>query len=141
LAALGLMSSQKTAVSFAILAPFIALGYPIMDTMLAIVRRAKAKKNIFTADREHIHHVLLSYGYSHQKTVIVLYIICLFFGTMAFLFATFNRSNKFIMGVLFFVGLFAFFFVRFLFYAKTPTSDDHPSGSLEETKPKSSEEN
>ncbi|MBL7959763.1 undecaprenyl/decaprenyl-phosphate alpha-N-acetylglucosaminyl 1-phosphate transferase [bacterium] len=124
LAALGLISSQKSAVSFAILVPFIALGYPVLDTALAIVRRAKAKRNIFTADREHIHHVLLSYGYSHQKTVIVLYVICLFFASMAFLFAAFNKSNKFIMGVLFFVGMFAFVFVRFLSYAKVPVDDD-----------------
>lgn len=124
LAALGLISSQKSAVSLAILVPFIALGYPVLDTALAIVRRAKAKRNIFTADREHIHHVLLSYGYSHQKTVIVLYVICLFFASMAFLFAAFNKSNKFIMGVLFFVGMFAFVFVRFLSYAKVPVDDD-----------------
>lgn len=114
IAALGLVSSQKTAVSFAILTPLIALGYPIIDTAMAIIRRAKAKKNIFVADREHIHHVLLSYGYSHQKTVIVLYVICLFFGVMAFLFATFNRFNTFIMGVLFFVALFTFLFVKFI---------------------------
>jgi UDP-GlcNAc:undecaprenyl-phosphate GlcNAc-1-phosphate transferase len=124
LAALGLISSQKSAVSFAILVPFIALGYPVLDTALAIFRRAKAKRNIFTADREHIHHVLLSYGYSHQKTVIVLYIICLFFACMAFLFAAFNRSNKFIMGILFFVTMFAFVFVRFLSYAKIPVDDE-----------------
>lgn len=124
LAALGLISSQKSAVSFAILVPFIALGYPVLDTALAIVRRAKAKKNIFTADREHIHHVLLSYGYSHQKTVIVLYVICTFFASMAFLFAAFNRSNKFIMGVLFFVAMFAFVFVRFLSYAKVPVDEN-----------------
>lgn len=118
LAALGLISSQKTAVSFAILIPFIALGYPILDTGMAIIRRARARKHIFSADREHIHHILLSYGYSHQKTVVMLYIICLFFATMAFLFAAYNRSGTFLVGVLFFVGLFAFLFVRFLAYLK-----------------------
>ncbi len=124
ISALGLVSSQKSAVSFAILVPFIALGYPVLDTVLAIVRRAKARRPIFSADREHIHHVLLSYGYSHQKTVVVLYIICLFFACMAFLFATFNRSGTFIVGVLFFVGLFAFVFVRFLSYLKVPPDDE-----------------
>lgn len=133
LAALGLISSQKSAVSFAILVPFIALGYPVLDTALAIFRRAKAKRNIFTADREHIHHVLLSYGYSHQKTVMVLYVICLFFASMAFLFAAFNKSNKFIMGVLFFVAMFAFVFVRFLSYAKLPVGDKESQENKERT--------
>ena len=126
IAALGLVSSQKTAVSFAILTPLIALGYPIMDTAMAIFRRAKAKRNIFSADREHIHHVLLSYGYSHQKAVIVLYVICLFFAVMAFLFATFNRFNAFIVGVLFFVALFIFMFVKFISIVKQQGAENDP---------------
>lgn len=114
IAAMGLISSQKTAVSFAILMPVIALGYPIMDTALAIARRVKAKKHIFTADREHIHHVLLSYGYSHPKTVIFLYVICLFFGTMAFLFSAFGENSSFLIGVLFFVLLFILLFIKMI---------------------------
>ena len=116
--ALGLLSSQKTAVSFAVVMPIIALGYPLLDIGMAILRRLKAGKHIFTADRGHIHHILLEYGYSHRKTVVVLYVICLFFAIMAFLYATFNRYDAFIMGVLFFVALFAFVFVRFLHLAK-----------------------
>lgn len=112
LAALGLISSQKTAVSFAIITPLIALGYPLTDIALAIIRRVKAKKHIFIADREHIHHVLMSYGYSHPKTVIFLYVICLFFGTMAFLFAAFSQYSSFLVGVLFFVMLFVFLFIK-----------------------------
>ncbi len=112
IAALGLVSSQKTAVSFAILVPLITLGYPIVDTALAIFRRAKARRNIFVADREHIHHILMSYGYSHQKTVIVLYVICLFFAIMALLYAFFSQYGNFIIGVLFFVALFIFLFVH-----------------------------
>ncbi len=112
IASMGLISSQKSAVSFAIITPLIALGYPLTDIALAIIRRVKAKKHIFIADREHIHHILLSYGYSHPKTVIFLYVICLFFGTMAFLFSAFSQSSSFIIGVLFFVLLFVFLFIK-----------------------------
>ncbi len=123
IAALGLVSSQKTAVSFAIVVPLITLGYPIVDTALAIFRRAKARRSIFVADREHIHHVLLSYGYSHQKTVIVLYIICLFFGIMALLYALYSQYSNFIIGVLFFVTLFIVLFVRILVAIRSTVRD------------------
>lgn len=121
IAALGLVSSQKAAISFAIVVPIITLGYPIVDTALAIVRRAKARRSIFVADREHIHHLLMSYGYSHQKTVIVLYIICLFFGIMALLYAFYSHYSNFILGVLFFVTLFIVLFVRILAAIRSTT--------------------
>ncbi|HMV26850.1 MAG TPA: MraY family glycosyltransferase [bacterium] len=130
ISALGLISSQKSAVSFAILVPFIALGYPVIDTALAIFRRARAGKSIFTADREHIHHILLSYGYSHPKTVIFLYVICLFFATMAFLFAVYNKSGTFTVGVLFFVLIFIFLFIRMITDFKKKTEEDQETDDL-----------
>jgi len=38
----------------------LALSFPFVDTITTIVRRLKRRKSIFTADREHIHHVLYS---------------------------------------------------------------------------------
>jgi UDP-GlcNAc:undecaprenyl-phosphate GlcNAc-1-phosphate transferase len=46
------------------MAPLVLLGYPILDTLWAIIRRLRAKRSIFEADREHIHHKLLAkWGY------------------------------------------------------------------------------
>lgn len=54
--------------------PVLALGLPIADTLMAIVRRLQSGRSIVEADRQHLHHRLLELGLSHRDTVIVLYI-------------------------------------------------------------------
>jgi len=128
IAAMSLVSSQKTAIGFAILIPILALGYPILDTSLAVFRRLRAGKHIFTADREHIHHILIEYGYSQRKAVTILYVVCFCFAVMAFLFAQFNRYDTFIMGVLIFAAMFTLLFVRFLSLAKNQIRSNGDKG-------------
>lgn len=48
-------------------------GYPLGDTLWAIVRRAWAGRSIFAADREHLHHRLCERTGSHVGTVWLLY--------------------------------------------------------------------
>jgi UDP-GlcNAc:undecaprenyl-phosphate/decaprenyl-phosphate GlcNAc-1-phosphate transferase len=68
----GGMTKSSTAV--ALLAPIIALGVPILDTLLAMIRRTLARQSIFVADRGHIHHRLLDLGLTHRRVVLVLYL-------------------------------------------------------------------
>ncbi len=56
-----------------LVAMVVALGVPIADTILAILRRAGSGTPIFSADREHIHHRLLDRGLSHRQAVFVLW--------------------------------------------------------------------
>jgi UDP-GlcNAc:undecaprenyl-phosphate GlcNAc-1-phosphate transferase len=67
----GAMTKSSTAV--AVLVPMIALGVPIFDTMLAMIRRTLARRPIFSADRGHIHHRLLDMGLTQQRVVLMLY--------------------------------------------------------------------
>ena len=48
-------------------------GRPILDTALAIVRRFVRRDPIFAADRGHIHHRLLSRGFSPRRAAWILY--------------------------------------------------------------------
>lgn len=48
---------------------------PVLDATVAIVRRAASHKPIYIADKLHLHHRLLSIGFSHPA--VVLLIICL----------------------------------------------------------------
>lgn len=66
-------ATTKSSTAIAILAPIIALGIPIIDTLLAMVRRTLARQSIFAADRGHIHHRLLDLGMTHRRVVLVLY--------------------------------------------------------------------
>ena len=55
-----IQTNQKSSTAVAVLIPGIALGLPIMDTLLAMARRALRGRPVFQADKEHIHHRLLA---------------------------------------------------------------------------------
>lgn len=82
LATLSIMGfKQATLVSFII--PLFIIGVPLSDTFFAIVRRWVNNKPIFAPDKGHLHHCLQQLGFSHRKTVLVIYGIAFFFGTTA----------------------------------------------------------
>ena len=60
LAAVSLKTSSKSGTAVAMLVPIISLGLPIMDTLLAMTRRMLLGRPMFSADKEHIHHRLMS---------------------------------------------------------------------------------
>lgn len=64
---------QKESTLVSLLVPVVALGLPFSDTMFAMVRRVLARRSIFSADREHLHHRLLDLGLTHRRAVLVLY--------------------------------------------------------------------
>ena len=64
-------SSNK--VLLPLLLPFSILAIPLIDLSMAIVRRLRAGRSPFAADKEHLHHKLLSMGNSHRRTSAILY--------------------------------------------------------------------
>jgi UDP-GlcNAc:undecaprenyl-phosphate GlcNAc-1-phosphate transferase len=54
--------------------PLIVLGIPILDTTLAVLRRARKGKPVFHADKEHLHHRLLDLGHGHRQAVLIMYV-------------------------------------------------------------------
>lgn len=68
----GVLWSQGTGVQLSMLAPLLVIWVPVMDLSLSIVRRWAARRPIFSADREHIHHRLLDRGLKTREAVLVL---------------------------------------------------------------------
>lgn len=64
--------------------PVAILGLPLLDLVLAWIRRANQGNWWFVADKGHLHHQLLRRGYSHRGAVVVMYIwsAVLSFGVM-----------------------------------------------------------
>lgn len=54
--------------------PIAILILPMLDFTLAVLRRLKAGKSPFAADRQHIHHRLQDFGHSHLGSVLVFYV-------------------------------------------------------------------
>jgi len=99
LAVLSIKSSTKASTAFAIVIPILALGLPIMETLLSMLRRLLKSalpgasspagiggklKSMFLPDNGHIHHRLIAAGYSHKKAVVMLYVVSCALGAGAF---------------------------------------------------------
>lgn len=112
-AALSLIgSTRKAETAIALLIPIVALGLPIFDTSLAILRRWYRRFPISSPDRQHIHHVLVSMGYSQRRAVLLLYSATIVLGGAALL-ITVGRSEV-TMLVLGSLAIIAFVSVRVL---------------------------
>ncbi|MGZ9586288.1 MraY family glycosyltransferase [Paenibacillus marinisediminis] len=82
LAVLSMLGFKQVAiVSF--ITPLLIIGVPLSDTFFAILRRWLQKKPIFAPDKGHLHHCLRELGFSHRKTVLIIYGIAAFFGVLA----------------------------------------------------------
>lgn len=85
MACFSVLGSVKGATVIAVLIPSIALLLPILDTILAILRRALNGKPIMEADKGHLHHRLLRSGMGQRRTVICMYGVCGIMSTAAVL--------------------------------------------------------
>jgi len=53
--------------------PIFILGVPIIDTLFAVVRRAKSRSGVTTADKGHLHHRLMRLGHGQRRSVVILW--------------------------------------------------------------------
>jgi UDP-GlcNAc:undecaprenyl-phosphate GlcNAc-1-phosphate transferase len=83
LAAAAIVGVFKTTLVVALVIPLLILGVPIFDTIFAILRRLKEKKNLFSADDKHIHHLLLRAGLNQREAVVSIYVVCLLLSAIA----------------------------------------------------------
>ncbi len=56
-----------------VLGSMFIFAYPALDVAYAMYRRLRSGCSLFKADCGHIHHVLLSLGFSVRKTVLIIY--------------------------------------------------------------------
>ncbi len=83
-----ILNSHKGTVAAALVAPLFVLALPIVDTILAILRRGLRGLPVFRPDRRHLHHHMLGMGFSRRKVVLSFYVVTLIFlvlGLAAFL--------------------------------------------------------
>jgi UDP-GlcNAc:undecaprenyl-phosphate/decaprenyl-phosphate GlcNAc-1-phosphate transferase len=71
------VGAYKSPVVVAVAIPILVLALPIFDTASVIVRRWRAGRPIYQADKSHLHHRLMELGFSQKQTVLILYGISL----------------------------------------------------------------
>jgi len=82
---------QITIVSF--VTPLLIIGVPLSDTFFAIIRRLVNKRPIFAPDKGHLHHCLQELGFSHRRTVLIIWSVAAIFGGFAIIQSTVVQSN------------------------------------------------
>lgn len=88
---------------FTLGAPIVVLMVPIMDTLIAIVRRKVHKKKFSQADRRHLHHNLMfKLKLGHTRSVLVLYAITILFSLTSYVYLYDSRLGTFMFIVLMF---------------------------------------
>ncbi|NOX98281.1 MAG: undecaprenyl/decaprenyl-phosphate alpha-N-acetylglucosaminyl 1-phosphate transferase [Verrucomicrobia bacterium] len=73
IAATSLITSNKGSVTGPLLVVALGLGFPILDTALTVTRRALSGMPIMGADAQHLHHRLLTLGFSKRTILLILY--------------------------------------------------------------------
>lgn len=101
-----------------------ALIYPLLDTLRVFIIRTLKGQSPFMADRNHIHHKLLDCGYSHAKTVIIIYLFSLFTISTSVLTYYFKTPTFSLLGVVL-SGLAFLMLVIFLNKKKAKRSISH----------------
>ena len=117
LAAVALEISANSSLAVTLGLPFLALGVPFFDTLLAIWRRGMRKyfpkvfherpaAGVMEADNEHLHHRILGMGFQQRQVALVLYgvnalVVCV--GLLSQLFA--NQALGIVM-IAFLAGVF-----------------------------------
>jgi UDP-N-acetylmuramyl pentapeptide phosphotransferase/UDP-N-acetylglucosamine-1-phosphate transferase len=78
ISAASVVSVAKTTALVGLALPAAALGVPLFDTALTVVRRGVLdRRSVFAAERGHIHHRLLDRGLNQRFAVLVIYSITL----------------------------------------------------------------
>lgn len=69
----------------------LVVGFTIIDSLWAVIRRLRRGTHPFQADREHLHHLLLEAGLSQRMAVLLLYLFALVFGLIALTSSSFSK--------------------------------------------------
>jgi len=91
----------------------LVMGLPLLDMVWVIIQRlGKGESPFKHADRKHLHFRLLSLGLSKKQTVLILYLISLFFGAIALFQGTIGKLTTLVVLVLFIITVFSFTYFK-----------------------------
>ena len=101
LAGVGVIGLVKSTAVTAVLLPYLILAVPIMDMSAVILLRLSDGKSPFTADKRHLHHRLLEAGLSQRLTVLFIYSLTLWAGSLALAFSGIPSGGAYALGATF----------------------------------------
>lgn len=106
------------------LVPLALFALPIVDTMVAILRRVIHGQSPFHPDRGHFHHKLVDMGFTHKEAVKMLYAISGLMGLVAVVYtdAMFQQSSTKIWKALIVLGIAIVIFILYFLCMRKPST-------------------
>ncbi len=92
------IAAMATVAVTAVLLPYLVLAVPILDMSVVIFSRVIKGKSPFKADKGHLHHRLIDAGISHRLTVLFIYALTLWAGSLALGFSNIPSGWGFAIG-------------------------------------------
>jgi UDP-N-acetylmuramyl pentapeptide phosphotransferase/UDP-N-acetylglucosamine-1-phosphate transferase len=94
LAAISIVGPAKGLTSVSLLLPLLILSLPLADMSAVIMGRLSQGRSPFYPDRRHLHHRLLRAGFSHRRTVVLIYAFTQWLAALALVLA--NAELRFL---------------------------------------------
>lgn len=98
LAGVGVIGLVKVTAVTSVILPYLILAVPILDMSAVILDRIRHGKSPFTADKRHLHHRLLDAGLSQRRTVLFIYSLTLWVGSLALAFSGIPSGLAYLLG-------------------------------------------
>ena len=95
----------KNATLITLITPLVSLGVPITDTLFAMIRRKLNNRPISSADKMHLHHRLISLGFTHRGAVLTIYSMAIIFSVIAMLYMFTNTLATILLTIACLFGL------------------------------------
>lgn len=105
LAGISVIGAVKSTTTIALVVPILALGVPILDTAFAIIRRLLGGQPIFKPDKGHLHHRLLSIGFTQRQAVYLMYVISALLGLSAVAMTEVNSQIAMVLMIIIVVAI------------------------------------
>ena len=83
LAAVSIVGPAKGLTTVSLLLPLLILSLPLADMSAVIMGRLSDGHSPFYPDRRHLHHRLLRAGFSHRRTVLLIYVFTQWLAALA----------------------------------------------------------
>ncbi len=94
LAAISIVGPAKGLTTVSLLLPLLILSLPLADMSAVIMGRLREGRSPFYPDRRHLHHRLLRAGFSHRRTVVLIYVFTQWLASLALVMA--NAEMRFL---------------------------------------------
>ncbi|MCA0336776.1 MAG: undecaprenyl/decaprenyl-phosphate alpha-N-acetylglucosaminyl 1-phosphate transferase [Actinobacteria bacterium] len=102
--------------------PFSILLLPVLDVVLAVIRRTRRGQSPFKPDAQHLHHRMLMWGHGHRRAVLLLWFWAAVaaFGSVSFVFLPPQPAVGLVLAMAALAGFLTFWLPRATIAGRAP---------------------